>query len=111
MSQRAVYSVSLIEYTEATPNTSFEVPMGFTAVVREVDLYAELGEEICSMYIQAPGAEVGIGFMARSATGANTSQQWTGRAVVPENYTINLNVENFGAYSAVLVSGYLLTNN
>lgn len=98
-------------YNSETPNSSFEVPAGFTAVVREIDLYAELGGEGMQAFLQGPGASIGIGFAALQALGANTSVHWEGRVVAPENYLIAFNIAGVGLYSSAYVGGYLLRNN
>lgn len=105
-----VFSQGFIYYTEDAPNTTFEVPAGFTAVVRDWDLWVE--------------AEAG-GFQLEVATGAGapyvavdgivtlaalTAYHFRGRVVVPAGGTILYNQDTLGVGATSYVGGYLLRN-
>jgi hypothetical protein len=47
-----VFSAAFIQYTSATPNSTFEVPAGFTAVVRQVTAYQDIGGYDLGVFLQ-----------------------------------------------------------
>lgn len=110
MSYSPVYSVPFIIYAPGAPNNSFEVPSGYTAVVREFDLYTELGgtQATCQLYNTV--APVYVNFAALLAVGAVTTAQWRGHVAVPGGYIIALNVDGLSTGDSAFVGGYLLQN-
>jgi len=105
-----VYSVPLILYAAATPNESFEVPSGFTVVVRDIELYTGVGDSLLTVALWAPGAPAYINFAALNAVGINSSAQWRGHVALPEGYTVGLDISEIGAGDTAYVGGYLLRN-
>jgi len=105
-----VYSVPLILYTAATPNTSFAVPSGYTAVVREFDYYCALGGGVASLSLEAPGSGSPVTFAALNVSGIAATGQWQGRVALPELFELNLDITSLGVGDTIAVSGYLLQN-
>lgn len=110
MAYSPVFSVPLILYSSADPIVEFEVPPGFTAVVREIDIYTEAGGAVVIAALSGPGSGIFINFASVSALGVATSGQWTGRVALPENYILGLDNASLGAGDTVYVGGYLLRN-
>lgn len=106
-----VFSVQFIVYTPAAPNESYEVPAGFTAVIREVDLYQEAGASTVVVSAQDSDSAPVATFAALSLTGTIDSDQWTGRVVVPAGGIISIYPVSIGTGATVYVGGYLLRNN
>lgn len=107
---RPVYSVPLLLYTSETPTDEFEVPDGFSVVIRQVVVYSQLGEETIFLGFYTAGASFNVGVYSKTAYGVNACDYWEGRVVVPENSTIDLIVSSFSTYSSIYVGGYLLNN-
>ena len=107
---RPVYSAPFILYTDDTPNTEFEVPAGFTAIVREVIVYSQLGEDVVSIGFYQPGSEYRVVFYGSETYAVNTSNPWSGRVVIDEGGLIEMQITDVSTYSSVYVGGYLLTN-
>lgn len=106
-----VFSSGLIYYTGATPNTAFEVPAGFTAVVRDVSVYSGVGEVNLSLYVQLSDADPAVYVIGLNTTGANVSAHWEGRIVVGAGGTITIDIGELGYYDGAYVGGYLLRNS
>jgi hypothetical protein len=111
MGYSPVYSTAFIEHTSTTPNTEFEVPAGFTAILRDVILYTEVGDEDASVgyYTATSGERIVV--CALQALAINGTAEWQGRAVVTEGETILLIADGLALYSSVYVGGYLLQNS
>jgi hypothetical protein len=105
-----VYSVPLVIYTPETPNESFLVPDGFTAVIREIDYYCAVGGGKVIVAIGGTAGAWFCNFASLFIAGVADSAQWTGRVTAPENYTIDLDVAAVGVDDCVYVGGYLLRN-
>jgi len=105
-----VYSVPLIIYTEATPNESFDVPSGYTIVVREIDYYCALGGGSMAASIELAGSGAPCTFAALNVSGINASGQWTGRVPLTEGGTLAIDVTHLGTGDSIYVGGYLLQN-
>ncbi len=105
-----VFSQGFVYYAPASPNASFDVPVGYTAVVREATLFSYLGGAILSVAVSTgPGAPL-VWIMAEEAEGAVSSAQWGGRVVVPGGGAIQIDTASIGVEDTVYVGGYLLTN-
>jgi len=111
MGYSPVYSTPFITVGGSVGGSAFLVPAGWTAVVREFDLFSYIGAEVAAAYLQESEEAPGIGFASIEAVGAQTSTQWTGRVVALEGWTINLSTYTFAEYSGVYLGGYLLKNN
>lgn len=105
-----VFSSQLLLWTSSTPNLSFEVPAGFTAVVRDVQAYSLAGGTGLRVFLQSGGVGPPVYVASLQAIGENVSAQWQGRVVAYAGDTINLDVAELGADDTVYVGGYLLRN-
>lgn len=105
-----VFSQGFIYYTQSTPNTEFAVPAGFTAVVREFDVWEEAGEAVAWMGVQLSGEAPFVNVASLEPAGVNSSAQWTGRVVVPAGGNIGIAIGELGASDTAYVGGYLLRN-
>jgi hypothetical protein len=105
-----VFSSQFILYTDATPNLSFAVPAGFTAVVRDVTFYATVAGTLCQVAIQDSEDAEGVTVVSEELAGVGVYVQWTGRIVVPAGGLINLVLGSLAAGVNAYVGGYLLRN-
>jgi hypothetical protein len=105
-----VWSTQFIVYTESTPNTQFDVPAGYTAVIRQLTFFASvagmgwefainntLGAPLC---IIAGNADLGL----------QVADQVEGRWVVPEGGTMELFFSGLSSGANFYAGGYLLPN-
>lgn len=105
-----VYSQPLILYTPSTPNTSFLVPSGFTAVVRQISGYQNIGGWTLETIIAGAGAPDGVTISFLGQAGALNYAAEEGRWAVPEDYYIEINFSELGSTFSCYVGGYLLRN-
>lgn len=106
-----VFSTQFIVYTDETPNESFEVPEGFTAVVRDITLWVGVGGHYATVgFGNSVDAPIAWFAYLSEVTIANTAQ-WQGRVVVPGGGYINLDTGGLSYEDSVYVGGYLLRNN
>ena len=105
-----VYSVEFINATPGAGGEAFDVPDGFTAVIREFDLYTEAGDTTYVLSKQDSEIAPVLTFAALSLTGSIISAQWTGRVVVPAGGVISIYGVTIGEGASVTVNGYLLRN-
>lgn len=111
MAREPVYSAQFINYSGSTPNTQYEVPAGFTAVVREIDYTVAAADTALGVYFaNSPDAPT-IWIDARTIAAVLQSEQWTGRVVVPAGGLITLDAIDVGDTVTVYVGGYLLGNS
>lgn len=108
---RAVYSQQFILYGPETGATVFAVPDGFTAVVRELSVYQEIGAYDVSFTISdSAEAPLTVVWSAHDV-GALTQSNVQGRWVVPENGLMQFFLSAFGDQVALYAGGYLLRND
>jgi hypothetical protein len=105
-----VFSQGFIYYTDSSPNTAFQVPEGFTAVVRECDVLTTAGDTWASFNVQASDIAPVVGFALLNAVGLANSQHWEGRVVCPGGGTISIYQNTLGVGANIYVGGYLLRN-
>lgn len=105
-----VFSAAFIEYTESTPNLTFEVPEGFTAVIRQVATVQTTGAYAFGLYIQNSDEAPALQVIADSSAGVYNTYQWQGRIVCPGGGIITAYVNNILDELQVYVGGYLLRN-
>jgi hypothetical protein len=106
-----VFSAPFIQYTSATPNTSFLVPAGFTAVARYGVITQDYGGYAGGWYIQDSEAAPGIFFDYNGSIGLLEVHTWEGRVVVPAGGLLNLTTSVVGSSLNAYLGGYLLRNN
>ena len=103
-----VYSVPFIYYTNVTPNVDFEIPEGVTAVIRDIDVYTELGASSAIVAIGNPAAGVYLNFASISLIGAGVTGSWRGRVIATAPYHVLLDVASLDTNGCIYVGGYLL---
>jgi hypothetical protein len=105
-----VFSAQFIVYTSATPNNSFEVPAGFTAVVRDVSGWQEFGAWILQLHIQNSASAPACIVWAGLADGTSNALHEEGRWVCPAGGFISVDASSLGSNPNFYVGGYLLRN-
>jgi len=108
---RAVYSVGFVEYTHDTPNASYDVPDGFTAVIRQISGTQEVGTYDLAVIIQNSEAAPGLTIWQQTGIGALTYVAAEGRWVVPGGGIITIDASAVGSTPSFYVGGYLLRND
>lgn len=110
MPSSPVYSVPFVEYTPSTPNNTYAVPDGYTAVVRQVSVVQNIGAFIATLIIQnseaAPGVAVWQGAQVGDANYVGSEGRW----VVLGGGIITLEVNALGSDVGMYAGGYLLPN-
>lgn len=106
-----VFSAAFIEYTAEAPNTEFEVPAGFTAVVRYASTFQEVGTYEWFLSIQSSLAAPTLTIYSNTEVGAFVTDKWEGRVVVSEGGIISVASTDYGSSLCIYVGGYLLRNN
>lgn len=103
-----VFSSAFIEYTPSTPNTSFEVPEGFVAVVRQISAAQDIGDWLLQVAISNSLAapELVIAILAQVGDVNYVAQE--GRWVVPPGGTVDVALSAIGSSTWIYVGGYLL---
>lgn len=110
MAYSAVYSQQFIVRWGGDPLPAYEVPAGFTAVIRDFSFYSGAAGDIMRLYIQNSAAAPQVVAAMLEGTGAPEYQQWQGRVVVPAGGFISLAESVVGDEADVYVGGYLLRN-
>jgi hypothetical protein len=105
-----VFSQPFVQYTASTPNPSFEVPAGFTAVVRQISCSQEITDWLLNVSIQDSEAAPAMVIFSEHQAGIETYVAGQGRWVVPEGGIISIYLSSLGEVPAVYVGGYLLRN-
>lgn len=110
MGYSPVYSTAFITYTSSTPNLAFEVPAGFTAVVRQISIYQDVGAFQATLAFQdsdaAPQYYVYVGEQA----GLINYLAQEGRWVLGAGGIMTLYLSTIDDSLTCYVGGYLLTN-
>lgn len=111
MGYSPVYSVQFLLWTDAAPNTTYEVPMGATAVIRQLSSYVGAGSNVWTCSIQnddsAPAVVIGGAVLAAALGFSNSEGRW----VVPGGGFISLYVQEIAVNTSIYVGGYLLPNS
>ena len=110
MAYSPVYSAPFVQYTPSTPNLSFAVPAGYTAVVRQISCVQDIGDWELGLVIQDSEAAPTLQVFGTTAIGAPASVQAEGRWVVPGGGIITVELTEIGSACFVYVGGYLLQN-
>lgn len=105
-----VYSQQFILYTPDTTNTSFEVPSGFTAVVRQITYGSYLGEGWAFMGVQNSAEADTCWFASLAINVVYGFSEWFGHVVCAEGGFISLNISQLADDGCVYCGGYLLRN-
>lgn len=105
-----VFSTQFIVYTAETPNETFLVPEGFTAVVRQCSGWQDIGGWVFRLYIADSEAAPACVLFDSGDVGVNTSFNEQGRWVVPGGGLIGIFISVIGDSPSFYVGGYLLRN-
>lgn len=105
-----VFSQRFIGYTPTDDVTTFAVPDGFTAVVREVSAYQNIGGWILTIYSQDSEAAPGLVIVQLGAEGFLNYVATEGRWMVPGGGIITASLDTLGSDVSIYVGGYLLRN-
>lgn len=105
-----VYSVPFVYYTDTYPNTEFEVPAGYTAVVRQWSAYLEAGGVVVQIQLFNADGALATVFDTQTAEGIVQQLQGRGHWVAPAGYVIKFYSPSIGSGVAGYVGGYLLRN-
>ena len=110
MTYSPVYSQAFIQYTVETPNAIFEVPAGYTAIVRQISVIQNIGDYLATVYIQDNEAAPALTIAQSTSLGAFQSWYQEGRWVCPGGGFIILGLDTVGTSASAYVGGYLLQN-
>jgi hypothetical protein len=105
-----VFSQAFIEYTHDTPNAQFEVPEGFTAVIRQWSVSQEISDWLFQVFINNDADAPNLVIVNENQAGINTYLAGEGRWVVPGGGLINIFLSSVGEVPCCYVGGYLLRN-
>ena len=111
MAYSPVYSAQFILYSASSPNEQFQVPAGYTAVVRQISYFVEASASFFSVNVANSSIAPETAIDGRTITGLLTSEHVSGHWVVPGGGFIVLYVQDVGSQPTVYVGGYLLTNS
>jgi hypothetical protein len=106
-----VYSVPLVQSAPGAVNLSFEIPEGYTAVIRQISLSVTVATGIIAVNIQDSDEAPQIAIHQTAFTDVYASQHTEGRWVVPENGIISIYIESEGVDVYAYIGGYLLGNS
>jgi len=107
---RPVYSAQFLLYTDSAPNTEYEVPAGFTAVIRDITCYSEAAGTLAQLFIENAAGAPAVTVYSAEVLGFAAYDQWTGRVVVPSGGLMTLTFGELAVGLQVYVGGYLLTD-
>lgn len=110
MTYSPVYSTPFVQYTPDTPIDSYEVPEGFTAIIRQVSVTQEAGAYSFAVYIQDSAEAPALIVSSGEGTGLYNNARDTGRWVVPAGGIITIAVSALFGSLNMYVGGYLLQN-
>lgn len=105
-----VFSQAFVQYTASTPNASFEVPAGFTAVVRQVSGWQDVGGYVLQLLFQDSEAAPSLTVASIEADGVANYAATEGRWALDEGGIMTIQASTLGATSSFYVGGYLLRN-
>jgi hypothetical protein len=105
-----VYSSQFILYTPSTPNSSFLVPAGFTAVVRQWTATTDVSDWLFQLRIGNSEAAPPCVVDEQQQAGIITNYKAEGHIVVPEGGYVEVYLSSLGSAPSMYVGGYLLRN-
>lgn len=103
-----VYSVPFILFTQVDQNTQFDVPPGYTAVIRQYSVWQDVGGWEFVLNIGLSSISYPVSIVGRNQTGVDTYVAGEGRWAVPGGGYIEIYVSHLGTSVAIYVGGYLL---
>jgi hypothetical protein len=105
-----VYSQGFIYYGAPGDAATFEVPEGFTAILREASIYTLAGGTLFNVYLVGGALSDVVTVASLNILGIAQYGQWQGRVVVPEGTIIGSFIADLGSNPQVYLGGYLLRN-
>jgi hypothetical protein len=105
-----VFSQQFIADADISTESAFEVPSGFTAVIRQISGYQSVGAWQMYVYIQDGEEAPGVVIYSQYQAGVDNYVTQEGRWMVPEAGIITAGFDSFGAGASMYVGGYLLRN-
>lgn len=105
-----VFSQSFIVDQGGAGYSSFLVPDGFTAVIRDFSAYSAAGGFVAKVSIQDSLIALPVVTCYVGATGIPAYGQWQGRVMVAAGGEITVQLVTFIDQPDVYVGGYLLRN-
>lgn len=107
---RPVYSIRFIEARGLDSTSSYTVPEGFVAVIRDLDAYCDATLGFADLFLHGAGGQA-IAWHSWEAT-TQDQFQWRGRQVILAGETFDVEADTgIGVAIDVTVSGYLLTDS
>lgn len=106
-----VYSQPFILYSTDTPNLSFAVPAGYTAIIRQLSAAQPAVAFSLALIMQLSEDAPYIFLVFEEATGLYNTLLLEGRWVVPEGGIITIDPTALGDSLTVYVGGYLIANS
>lgn len=103
-----VFSSQFILNDSDTGYTSFLVPDGFVAVIRDFSAWSDAGGFVVQLVIRNSLAAPGVTVAAVTAAGVPNYAQWQGRIVLPPGGEISTHLASFIDEPSIYVGGYLL---
>lgn len=110
MGYSPVYSTPFIQYTKSTPNNEFLVPVGATAIIRQISATQDAGTYDFECVIADSEIAPYLVICYAHQLGALQQFQQEGRWVVPGGGLIAINATTVGLSPSFYVGGYLLPN-
>ncbi len=108
MARLPVYSTPFIQYTDDTPTYVYDVPEGFTAVIRQISTTQTAGAYNWFCYIRDSPEAPGLTIASGESSGFYNQDQAEGRWVVPGGGQIIINLSEVLSGTSLYVGGYLL---
>jgi hypothetical protein len=99
-----VYSTQFLAEAGANPHGTYVVPVGFVAIVRDIDVWFD--SSLVGQTVTAFVNGVGFWVVALGATALPGVEQWRGRQVCNEPGAIDVDMSGDGSF---VCSGYLLS--
>jgi hypothetical protein len=108
---RQTFSRAFIVSSSAAPNWDFEVPPGYTAVIRQCTYYELAGVGVCNVIIQDSASAPQVTVCTLRQTGSAQLLAFDCRIVVPAGGFISIFPASLGTGPQVYVGGYLLADS
>lgn len=106
-----VYSVPFVQFAPGTENESFEVPSGFTAVVRQISISVTVASGIFAVNVRDSPDAPDFAIHQTSLTDVYSTQHTEGRWVCPETGIISFYQSDVDVDVYCYIGGYLLGNS
>lgn len=98
-------------YNGLAPNTSYTVPTGYTAVIRQISACAVAAATFIALVIQNSDEAPAVTVWSAEVSGLEVAVLQECRFVVPEGGTMSISWGTFEIEAFAYVGGYLLTDS